>query len=152
MKISPIDRYMPREGNLSAPNRSPPFMNRGGCIISEAFLCWRNKFVRMCQASTKGRRTGRIRRMEKRVEEPQFVVGIEFDDVSYPGNHARFFASLIAVDPVPPGFRWFLGSDQTEQVVRFIKRSDDYAAKRKRCLERSKTRASVDQLLSLEND
>jgi hypothetical protein len=90
--------------------------------------------------------------MEKRVEEPQFVVGIEFDDVSYPGNHARFFASLIAVDPVPPGFRWFLGSDQTEQVVRFIKRSDDYAAKRKRCLERSKTRASVDQLLSLEND
>ena len=63
--------------------------------------------------------TGRIRRMEKHAEGPYYIVGIELDDVDYPGHHARFFGSLLELDPQPPGFQWFLGSERTEEGGRF---------------------------------
>ena len=47
------------------------------------------------------------------------MLGIEFDEIAYAGHHARFFGSLIQLDPEPPGFQCFLGSDRTENGVRF---------------------------------
>jgi hypothetical protein len=39
--------------------------------------------------------TGRLRRLEKYTDEsPYFVVGLEFTEVKFPGNRARFFAEL----------------------------------------------------------
>ncbi|HEV2689679.1 MAG TPA: hypothetical protein VGV35_14045 [Bryobacteraceae bacterium] len=61
--------------------------------------------------------TGRIRRVEKQNEGPYFTVGIEIDDIAYPEHHARFFGSLMALDPEPPGFEWFLGGERTEVVT-----------------------------------
>ncbi len=63
--------------------------------------------------------TGRIRRMEKHAEGPYYIVGIELDDLDYPGHHARFFGSLLELDPQPTGFQWFLGSERTEDGNRF---------------------------------
>jgi hypothetical protein len=42
--------------------------------------------------------SGRLRRLEKYAEEqPYFVVGLEFTEVDFPGNRARFFADLQQV-------------------------------------------------------
>ena len=39
--------------------------------------------------------SGRLRRLEKYTDEsPYFVVGLEFSEVNFPGNRARFFAEL----------------------------------------------------------
>ena len=62
--------------------------------------------------------TGRLRRVEKHEEGPHFIVGIEFDEITYSGHHARFFGSLSGLQPEPAGFQWFLGSDRSETVAR----------------------------------
>jgi hypothetical protein len=54
--------------------------------------------------------TGRIRRVEKQSDGSYFTVGIELDDITYPGHHARFFGSLNGVEPEPTGLQWYLGS------------------------------------------
>ena len=39
--------------------------------------------------------SGRLRRLEKYTgESPYFVVGLEFTELDFPGNRARFFAEL----------------------------------------------------------
>ena len=44
--------------------------------------------------------SGRLRRLEKYTDEsPYFVVGLEFSEVDFPGNRARFFAELQQVTP-----------------------------------------------------
>jgi len=53
--------------------------------------------------------TGRIRRMEKHEEASRyFIVGVEFDDIDFPGHHARFFGSLKSLDQETPGFQWYM--------------------------------------------
>lgn len=48
--------------------------------------------------------SGRLRRLEKYTDEsPYFVVGLEFSEVDFPGNRARFFAELQQI--TPPGLR-----------------------------------------------
>jgi hypothetical protein len=55
--------------------------------------------------------TGRIRRLEKRDDgTPYYIVGIEFDDLSFRGHHARFFGSLKGLDREVPGFQWYMGA------------------------------------------
>jgi len=55
--------------------------------------------------------TGRLRRMEKYSDSsPHFLVGIEFDDIDFPGHHARFFGSFKSLESEVPGFIWFLSS------------------------------------------
>jgi hypothetical protein len=55
--------------------------------------------------------TGRLRRMEKYGDSsPHFLVGIEFDDIDFPGHHARFFGSFKSLESEVPGFGWFLSS------------------------------------------
>ena len=53
--------------------------------------------------------TGRIRRIEKHDEGlPYYIVGIEFDDVDFPGHHARFFASLKSLEQDTPNLQFFM--------------------------------------------
>jgi hypothetical protein len=55
--------------------------------------------------------TGRLRRMEKYSDpSPYFLVGIEFDDIEFPGHHARFFGSFKSLESDVSGFSWFLSS------------------------------------------
>src|SRR4029077_7236503 len=39
-----------------------------------------------------------------------YIVGIEFDDLSFRGHHARFFGSLKGLDREVPGFQWYMGA------------------------------------------
>jgi hypothetical protein len=55
--------------------------------------------------------TGRLRRMEKYSDpSTHFLVGIEFDDIDFPGHHARFFGSFKSLESEVSGFSWFLSS------------------------------------------
>jgi hypothetical protein len=61
--------------------------------------------------------TGRIRRLERRDDgSPYFIAGIEFDDIEFPGHHARFFGALKSADPDEREIRMFLGSTDTATV------------------------------------
>jgi hypothetical protein len=58
--------------------------------------------------------TGRIRRMERRDDgELYFIVGIELDDIEFPGHHARFFGSFNSLDSESREFQAFMGSTVT---------------------------------------
>jgi len=53
--------------------------------------------------------TGRLRRMERYSDpSPYFLVGIEFDDIEFPGHHAGFFGSFKSLESEVTGFSWFL--------------------------------------------
>ena len=52
--------------------------------------------------------TGRIRRIEKHDEGPYFIIGIEFDDIDFPGHHARFFASLKNLEQDTRDLQFFM--------------------------------------------
>jgi len=53
--------------------------------------------------------TGRLRRMEKYNDpSPYFLLSIEFDEIEFPGHHARFFGSLKSLESEVAGFSWFL--------------------------------------------
>jgi hypothetical protein len=48
--------------------------------------------------------SGRIRRLERYVDEaPYYVVGLEFLEVDFPGNRARFFAEMERITAAPEG-------------------------------------------------
>jgi len=58
---------------------------------------------------------GRLRRVEKHGAE-FFVVGIEFDDIEFPGHHARFSGSFKSMESDVPAFQWFHKTSTTTEV------------------------------------
>jgi hypothetical protein len=61
--------------------------------------------------------TGRIRRLEKRDDGTQyFIVGIEFDDIDFPGHHARFFGALKSANAEAVEIESFMGASRTTTV------------------------------------
>jgi len=57
---------------------------------------------------------GRIRRLERfSTPRPNYVVGLEFTDVEFPGHHARFFGEMLSVVPTA-GLSLTVSTSKTE--------------------------------------
>jgi hypothetical protein len=60
--------------------------------------------------------TGRLRRVERHGAE-FFVVGIEYDDIEFPGHHARFAGSIKNMESDVPEFQWFHKTSTTTETL-----------------------------------
>ena len=97
---SPIDSKTAVVGDALEATIADDVNNRGDVLIPKGALL-----------------SGRIRRLEKRDDGTQyFIVGIEFDDLEFPGHHARFFGSLKSVSAEAVEIESFMGAGRTTTV------------------------------------
>jgi len=60
---------------------------------------------------------GRVRRVEKDSSvSPHYTVGLEFDEVRFPGHLARFYGTLRGIDSPAPGISYFVTKAQTQEI------------------------------------